>query len=803
MKEGADLGERGEHAGAVTLAEPTISLQDFGYRFGGRKNWALKNVSLDIPFGQRVLIAGPSGAGKSTLLHAITGVLGEEEGETLGSLTIGGAEPSASGVRGAVGLVQQDPESQRVMERVGDEVAFGLENLGVPREEIWPRVEEALEAVGLEAPLHHPTSQLSGGQKQRLALACAFAMGPRILALDEPTANLDPVGTSEVLEATGQALEADPKTLVVVDHNISQWLDLVDRLIVISPSGVVADGEPHQVIEDNRDLLTNLGVWVPGASPSPTSLHLEDHALPFDGGEDEKQAGGGIAVHAENLALGYKEDKPVVEGISVDIPEGQATFIVGPNGSGKSTLSLALAGLMKPLSGTLQVSPSVASGLESLDPNEWKTGDLLGRVSMVFQEPQYQFLTQTVGEELALGPTLAGLPAAEVEARTEQYLDLLGLTRLKSAHPMSLSGGERRRLAVGSALISAPKLLVLDEPTFGQDRKTWQGLVDLLAKAKEQGTTLVVITHDPHLVEALADVVIDMGEVGRKVGPTEAAARPADADRAVEGVSAGGVPEGEPEEGWKPAPLGRVNPAVQILGLIIMTVPLIMTIDPVSALVALGLELLVLPLAGLKPRRVLVRVSPLLIAAPLSGISMLLYGKVGGQVFFELGPIVVSQNSAWLAASLSLRVLAVGLPAVVVLPSISATALADSLIQVVHLPSKFVVASLAGMRMVGLMMSDWKALGRARRSRGVSHNNFFKSTFQLLTFALRRSETLSVSMEARGFGGDLPRSNARTSTLGRADIVMLVVSIAIPVLALAAAAIAGTFTWFGMGGISG
>lgn len=797
-------------------APSTIVLDKFGYRHSGRKNWALRNLSLTISPGEKVLIAGASGAGKSTLLHAITGVLGKDEGDFEGTITLAGEEPTASGVRGEVGLVLQDPESQRVMERVGDEVAFGLENLGVPQDRIWPRVERALNTVGLTVPLHHPTSALSGGQKQRLAVACALAMEPKVLALDEPTANLDPAGTKDVLEATLKVVASSPETtLLVVDHNMTNWVDVVDRLVVITPDGVVADGPPKNVLFEQAEELNDLGIWVPNApayTPKPLPARAARNASAVSHPATAPVAAVSApapAVRALEVSLGYEPHKPIASGIDLEVPAGQTTFILGPNGIGKSTLALSLAGLMSPLKGEVAVSPQVGSGLTEPDPNKWKTGELLGRVSMVFQEPQYQFLTGSVADELAVGPRLSGWTDAQVEEETEAYLELLGLTHLAGAHPMSLSGGERRRLAVGTALISAPRLLVLDEPTFGQDRKTWEGLVDLLAHAQSRGTTLVIVTHDQHLTEALGDHVIDLAEVvGVSDGEPNGVNQPNVG--ALEGDTAPKGMKNSPETGqatasseglaqpWYGSPLARVNPAVQVLALVLLTVPLMFSIDPVSALVALGLELALLPLAKLKPKQLLVRVAPLLIAAPLAGVSMLLYGRIGGEIYFSWGPIVVSQNSALLAGSLSLRVLAVGLPAVVILPSISATALADSLIQVVKLPAKFVVASLAGMRMVGLMMTDWRALGRARRSRGLAGTHFFKSLFQLLTFALRRGEQLSVSMEARGFGAPVTRTNARASTLSKADILAVLVSVGVPAIALGAAAALGTFTLFGL-----
>ena len=257
-----------------------VTARGWGWRHAGRPRPAVSGLDLDIRPGERVLLLGPSGAGKSTLLHALAGVLGDgasgatgdaEDSDETGSLLIDGAPPRAQ--RGRAGLVQQDPETQVVLSRLGDDVAFGAENLSVPAAEIWPRVREALDDVGLgRLPLDHPTSALSGGQKQRLALAGILAMRPGLLLLDEPTANLDPAGVLEVRDAVGRCLDKTGATLVVVEHRVAVWKDLVDRIVVLQPgsatdSAVLIDGPPDQVLAEARDMLIGAGVWVPGYVP--------------------------------------------------------------------------------------------------------------------------------------------------------------------------------------------------------------------------------------------------------------------------------------------------------------------------------------------------------------------------------------------------------------------------------------------------------------------------------------------------------------------------------------------------------
>ena len=781
----------GEGAGARVCA------RDWGWRHAGRKNPALSGVDLDIAQGERVLVLGPSGSGKSTLMGGLAGLLGgTEEGEATGTLTVDGVAPAQA--RGRVGLLMQDPEAQVVLARVGDDVAFGMENLGVAREEIWPRVENSLEAVGLSVPLDHSTTELSGGQKQRLALASILAMGPGLLLLDEPTANLDPSGVAEVRAAVEAVVERTGATVVVVEHRVDVWASLVDRVIVVADGAIAADGPLRQVLAQQGDALRERGIWLPGddvaaeVGPAPEVPPASSESAPI--------------ARVADLTIGYDKNSPVRSGIDLTIERGVSTCIVGANGAGKSTFALTLAGLLPPISGTVEVETS--DGTRG-DPHEWSSKQLLGRMSMVFQEPEYQFLASTVAEELAIGPRAAGMTDEEIAPLVDEHLEALGLTKLARANPMTLSGGEKRRLSVATALISAPELLILDEPTFGQDRGTWLGLVRLLRAALARGVTLVSITHDPAFVAAMGQRVVDLGQVGTR------GAIPADPADEAGAASAGNAHDRGAQAGEKVAPkpsrgtgrsgarglLARTNPVARVLALLVATTPLLITIDPVSAGVALALELALMPLSGVSVRSFFLKATPLLVAAPLGALSMLLYASPGGHVYWQLGPAAISDHSMWLALGIGLRMCAIVMPAIALLDRIDPTDMGDGLAQILHLPARPVLAALAGARMTSLMAADWKALERARRARGVGDasriRSFLRGAFSLLVFALRRSGKLATTMEARGFGAAGKRTWARPSRLRAADAVLMVVAIAVPAIALAASVWAGTFALVG------
>ena len=758
----------GEGAGARVCA------RGWGWRHAGRKNAALSGVDLDIAPGERVLVLGPSGSGKSTLMGGLAGLLGgADEGEATGTLTVDGVAPAQA--RGRVGLLMQDPEAQVVLARVGDDVAFGMENLGVAREEIWPRVEESLSAVGLSVPLDHSTTELSGGQKQRLALASILAMGPGLLLLDEPTANLDPSGVAEVRAAVEAVVERTGATMVVVEHRVDVWAPLVDRVIVVADGRISADGPLDEVLEQQGDALRERGIWLPGddvaaeVGPAPEVAPASSEAAPI--------------ARVADLTIGYDKASPVRSGIDLTIERGVSTCIVGANGAGKSTFALTLAGLLPPLEGTVEVE--TADGTAG-DPHGWPSKRLLGRMSMVFQEPEYQFLASTVAEELAIGPRAVGMTEEEIAPLVEEHLEALGLTKLARANPMTLSGGEKRRLSVATALISAPELLILDEPTFGQDRGTWLGLVRLLRSALERGVTLVSITHDPAFVAAMGQRVVDLGLVGIRGGGESRDC----AESALASPRA-------PRRGL----LARTNPVARVLALLVATTPLLISIDPVSAGVALALELALIPLSGVSARSFALKATPLAVAAPLGALSMLLYASPGGRVFWEFGPAAISEHSIWLALGIGLRMCALVIPAIALLDRIDPTDMGDGLAQILHLPARPVLASLAGARMTSLMAADWKALERARRARGVGDasriRSFLRGSFSLLVFALRRSGKLATTMEARGFGAKGQRTWARPSRLRAADAVLIAVAVAIPAIALAVSVWAGTFALVG------
>jgi energy-coupling factor transport system ATP-binding protein len=452
----------------------------------------------------------------------------ENGGESEGVLLLDGVPAARARVAGSAraGLLLQDPDAQTVLARCGDDVAFGLENHAVPRERIWPEVDAALHAVGFPYGRMHPTSRLSGGERQRLALAGVLALRPGLLLLDEPTAMLDPDGGRLLRAAVRRVVAETRATVVVVEHRVADWLDDVDRVVVLEPGGgVVADGPPDDVLDRHGARLARQGVWVPR---HPPVVRPRVRA----GRGDPVLVADGLSAARPGSPL------PVVRDLDLVLRAGAATCITGPNGVGKSTLAHVLGGLEAPAGGRLRAEDRLARGLTP-QPHRWRPRELVTRIGSVFQEPQHQFVASTVADELAVGPRQARRDAARARQRADELLHRLGLTHLARANPFTLSGGEQRRLSVATAIATRPDLLILDEPTFGQDPRTWAELVTLLVELLEDGVAVAAITHDRGLVDVLADDELALGGPAGRVGDPGAVA-----SGAVSGSStaAGAVP---------------------------------------------------------------------------------------------------------------------------------------------------------------------------------------------------------------------------------------------------------------------
>ncbi len=454
-----------------------------------------------------MLVVGPSGSGKSTLALAIAGLIPRDVPATVGGSLDLDDEPvlglERSALAGRVGLVFQDPATQLVMERVEDDVAFGLETRGWAVERMRRRVPEALAEAGLDGLGRRRSRRLSGGQQQRLALAGVLAALPGLLVLDEPTANLDPPGAEAFLERVRALRWTRMTTVVLIEHRVEQAWSMADLVLALDVHGRPIDvGPPRAVAERSARRMHEAGIWLPaavelvarepstGTSIGGTGPRHQNRAVPAHSMD--------AAIDARDVTYAYEHGRPVLHAVSLAIQPGERVALVGPNGGGKSTLARLLVGLLRPDHGVVRLGGD--------EPARLPAAELARRAAYVFQDPERQFLAETVRDEIMLG-----LDAARRSAAEALLADLgLPLERFGARSPFRLSGGEARRLSLAIALVRDPAVLVLDEPTFGQDRGNYDGLLEILDGHLRAGATLIAATHDERFVADVADRAITM-----------------------------------------------------------------------------------------------------------------------------------------------------------------------------------------------------------------------------------------------------------------------------------------------------
>jgi energy-coupling factor transport system ATP-binding protein len=535
-------------------AAPLLRVRDLTITHRGASAPAVRDVSFDVHAGEVVLLLGPSGSGKSTLALALAGLIPHSlEAEVTGTVAIDGHDtattPTAVLSR-QVSTVFQDPDAQIVTGSVLDEAAFALENLCLPVDEVLARAERALRGMGLWARREENPDRLSGGGKQRLAIAAALATAAPVLILDEPTANLDPQGAAEVHSSLAD-IAAPERAIVLVEHDLDGAVPLATRAIVLDDTGRLAFDDPAaELLREHADALVALGVRLPtatlaarrlneripelAADPLPLPLTPAELAASLSRFEEQwstdlrpdpdrrrspdaetRPPAAIITARGLDVARG---GVPVLRGIDLDIAPASITAVIGPNGAGKTTLVQTLAGVIPPPRGRVLV--------DDVDPATASPRVMASHLRFVFQNPEHQFVAHTVFDELAHGLRQRRTPPEEIAVRVTAMLDRFGLADKADTHPYLLSGGEKRRLSVGTALITRPRILVLDEPTFGQDLRRTDELLALFRELRADGTTILLVTHDLDLVvrHTTHAVLVDDGTVVAS-GPTQALVR--------------------------------------------------------------------------------------------------------------------------------------------------------------------------------------------------------------------------------------------------------------------------------------
>ena len=655
-------------------------------------------IDLHLAAGSRVLIAGLSGAGKTTLLHAIGGLLEEESYDLAGRVSTW-----SGGVN--VGLLQQEPIHSVVAATCGRDIAFGPENHRVPREDIWPVVEDSQRRARFAMPTDHSTTKMSGGQMQRLAIAGILATNPGLLLLDEPISMLDEESAMAIRDEV--AWMAHDRTVLVVDHHPDQWRGVLDQVVELTDHGTL------KKVWDFEDFLD-----------SREAVSLSPHT----------SIAGETVVRASAIdAHRPQSDDLLLRGVTMSARRGLITVVSGPSGAGKSTLLRLLAGLDAPASGELT---------------------LPGQVAWVPQNPENYLVAQTAADELFASPMVPE------DADLRGLVRTFGLKAILDSHPMTCSGGEKRRLAIAAALAQHPDLLLLDEPTVGLDDDRGASVLSAIRAAADSGVAVVVSSHDRQVIE-MADEIVD--------------------------VAAYRVPDPTPDERREESAafLTTINPLVVLLIAIAGIFGSLFVRSPLIGAIGLIPAAAMAPMCSRRVKPLVVRAVPVLVAAVMMVWTTLLLHSG------------FTDPAAWReAARQGLRILVFVLPGALASAAVDPTRLGDALVQQAHLPQRPVVASVAGVVRMGHLGDQWRIQSDVRNLRGLGSKRSLSSrikylssmTFAMVLYAMRSSEILSRAMDSRGFATATRRTYAVESRWRVRDlwgVVLAVCVVAVPALAAA------------------
>lgn len=484
-----------------------IEFQNVSFQYDGSETFALSNINLNVKSGEIVLITGPAGSGKTTLCSCILGLVPHfHEGELTGAVLVKGNNTVRSRIGGLatlVGMVFQDPESQLVTASVADEVAFGPENLGIPRDEITRRVDEALSATRLDGYNDREPYSLSGGEQQACVIAAIYAMHPEIYVMDEPLANLDPAGRAQVLQLVIDVAKKRGKTLVLVEHAIEEVLPLVDRVIVLNNGKIVRDGSVSDVLAlgdipqvFSRPPIARLAESF-GLNPLPltpeafydafTLGHTLSRLAPMVDEPVTQPSEQTTLIEIRNVSFSYDREAAALRNVSVTFYNGELVAIMGRNGSGKTTLVRHIIGLLQPDQGQVTVLGK--------DVAITPTHELAQDVGFCFQNPNHQIVSFNVRDEMTFGLKAHGIDPAEYDERIHRALAFVDMEGFLDTEIFDLGKGQKQRIALASVLTLNPSILIIDEPTTGQDPRMAEEIFEIIKSLNDRGTTVLMITH--------------------------------------------------------------------------------------------------------------------------------------------------------------------------------------------------------------------------------------------------------------------------------------------------------------------
>lgn len=505
--------------------EAVIEFKDYSFKYRSQVEPTLQDINLSIYPGEKVLIVGPSGSGKSTLAHCINGLVPFSfTGESTGSLKIKGQDPKELGIFGLsklVGTVLQDTDGQFIGLTVAEDIAFSMENDCISQQEMFDRVDKVAETVDLTEFLDHAPNALSGGQKQRVSMAGVIVDDVDILLFDEPLANLDPATGKRAIDLIDRIHKEKKTTILIIEHRLEDVLYRdVDRIIVVGDGRIVADVRPAELLAG--EILKEQGIREPlyitalkyaGCQINEADLPQHIETMNLSSYRENVQNWYGKvqltkkiqdrepALEIKDLSFAYTPGQPVLSHIDFSIAKGEMVALVGKNGAGKSTLASLICGFMEPDEGSIYLNGEDLSGYSIKERGE--------KIGLVMQSPNQMISKPMIFDEAALGLRVRGVPEEEVKERVYETLKICGLYPFRNWPVSALSFGQKKRVTIASILVMNPEVLILDEPTAGQDFRHYTEIMEFLRKIHEElGITIIMITHDMHLMLEYTDRAI-------------------------------------------------------------------------------------------------------------------------------------------------------------------------------------------------------------------------------------------------------------------------------------------------------
>ena len=509
-----------------------VSIEDLSYQYPRSPGLALREINLTIHKGEFLGVIGPTSAGKTTLCLALNGIVPQfYGGRFFGRIGVCGLDTLETPIHQLaqhVAIVFQDPETQLIANSVEDEIAFALENLCVPRDEILRRIPAVLEIVRLDGTeKKHPT-ELSGGEKQRLAIAAALALRPEVLVLDEPTSQLDPLGSQQVFATVRELNTSLGVTVILASHASEELAEFADRIALLA-NGQLMDVDLPSRVFAKVDLLRECATRPPQVTSFYAHLRQSDLAPPsipvtlaeakrtFEAmrpplevvpiafpSKTRKRQSDSVLVSAQDVEFTYPDGTKALRGVSLDVREGEYVVVIGQNGAGKTTLVKHLMHLLEPTAGRVLVGGQ--------DVRELDVSDLARRIGFVSQNPDNQIFGTTVEGEVAFALHNLGIRRAELDERVEEALRTMDLCQVRERHPLALSKGDRGRVVIAAVLAMRPSVLIFDEPTTGQDYLGAKRILDVTRELHQAGKTVIVVTHHLYLMPDYAERVVVMGK---------------------------------------------------------------------------------------------------------------------------------------------------------------------------------------------------------------------------------------------------------------------------------------------------